>query len=316
MENRINELDFRGQLLKVNLNLLMADDNNVKAGRNGFGRRFESWETIIIAILRGENEEVPLHRLILIVLLLLATGSSVWAAIDSSYQEKLEVLLQRLQERGFSEEELLRSFSDSRVALYPEILERRGKGLNYRTRQFGLFTKKSVKEGRVVLQANRSLLQRIEATYGVDREVLVAILRVETNFGRAKGRHPIFNSLLTLTLIENRRSAWAEGELEQLLLLSREQDRDPLSIKGSWAGAFGLPQFIPSSYRKYGADGNRDGRIDLDNLSDSFASIANYLKAFGWDRQDPAKRKEAVYSYNHCDNYVRAVFDYARALKR
>jgi membrane-bound lytic murein transglycosylase B len=257
-----------------------------------------------------------LPRLLLIVLLLIGTAAHGWAAVDSLYQERVEGLLQRLQERGLSEEELLRSFSDSRVTLYPEILERRGKGLNYRTRRFGLFTKKSVKEGGAVLQANRSLLQKIEAAYGVDREVLVAILRVETNFGRAKGRLPVFNSLLTLVLVENRRSAWAEGELEQLLLLSREQDRDPLSIKGSWAGAFGLPQFIPSSYRKYGADGNRDGRVDLDNLPDSFASIANYLKAFGWDRQDPSKKKEAVYAYNHCDNYVQAVFDYARALKR
>jgi membrane-bound lytic murein transglycosylase B len=98
--------------------------------------------------------------------------------------------------------------------------------------------------------------------------------------------------------------------------LSHETNRDPLSIKGSWAGAFGLPQFIPSSYRKYGAEGNRDGRVDLDNLPDSFASIANYLKASGWDRQDPAKKKEAVYAYNHCDNYVQAVLDYARALKK
>jgi membrane-bound lytic murein transglycosylase B len=257
-----------------------------------------------------------LHRFILIVLLLLATGSPVWAAIDASYQEKLEGLFFRFTDRGWPEETLSKLFSDERVVIYPEIVGRRGKGLNYRSRQFGLFTKKSLREGRAVLQANRPLLRKIETDYGVDREVLVSILRVETNFGRAKGSRPVFNSLLTMALIENRRSAWAEGELEQLLLLSREQERDPLSIKGSWAGAFGLPQFIPSSYRKYGADGNRDGRIDLDNLSDSFASIANYLKASGWDRRDPAKKKGAVYSYNHCDNYVQAVFDYARALKR
>ncbi|MCU0578740.1 MAG: lytic murein transglycosylase [Desulfobacterota bacterium] len=251
----------------------------------------------------------------LIVLLLWGTGAPGWAAIEPSYQKRLEGLLQRLQERGFSEAELIRSFEDNRVTLYPEILERRGKGLNYRTRQFGLFTKKSVREGRAVLQTHRSLLRKVEAEYGVGREVLVAILRVETNFGRATGRHPVFNSLLTLTLIENRRSAWAEGELEQLLLLAREQDRDPLAIRGSWAGAFGLPQFIPSSYRKYGADGNRDGRIDLENLADSFASIANYLKASGWDPKDPIKKKEAVYAYNHCDNYVQAVLAYARAIK-
>lgn len=252
----------------------------------------------------------------LVVLLLWVPASPGWAAIEPSHQERLEGLLQRLQDRGFSGEELSRSFDDNRVTLYPEILERRGKGLNYRARQFGLFTKKSVKEGRAVLKTNRPLLQKIEAAYGVDREVLVAIMRVETNFGRAKGKHPVFNSLLTLALIENRRSAWAEGELEQLLLLAREQDRDPLSIRGSWAGAFGLPQFIPSSYRKYGADGNRDGKVDLDILSDAFASVANYLKAAGWDRRNPLKKKEAVYAYNHCDNYVQAVLDYAWAIRK
>ena len=144
----------------------------------------------------------------------------------------------------------------------------------------------------------------------------MAILRVETNFGRVMGRHPVFNSLLTMTLIENRRSGWAEDELGHLLLICQVHNRDPLSVKGSWAGAFGIPQFIPSSYRKYGADGNRDGKVDLDNLADAFASIANYLKSFGWSRDDAVKKKEAVYAYNHCDNYVNAVFAYARVLKR
>lgn len=255
-------------------------------------------------------------RFLLLVLLLVGTGSQAWGAVDSSVQERLEGLLSRFTARGWPEETLAALLADERVAIYPENVGRRGKGLNYRSRQFGLLTKKSVREGRAVLQANQLLLRKLEAEYGVAKEVLVAILRVETNFGRAKGKRPVFNSLLTITLVENRRSAWAEGELEQLLLLSHETNRDPLSIKGSWAGAFGLPQFIPSSYRKYGADGNRDGKVDLDILSDSFASIANYLKASGWDRQDPAKKKEAVYAYNHCDNYVQAVFDYARALKK
>jgi membrane-bound lytic murein transglycosylase B len=252
----------------------------------------------------------------LIVLMLALAASPAGAAVYSSYSERLEGLFSRLTARGWPEETLAALLADERVTIYPENVGRKGKGLNYRSRQFGLFTKKSVKEGRAVLQANQPLLRKIEADYGVAKEVLVAILRVETNFGRAKGSRPVFNSLLTMALVENRRSAWAEGELEQLLLLSHETNRDPLSIKGSWAGAFGLPQFIPSSYRKYGADGNRDGRVDLDNLSDSFASIANYLKASGWDRQDPAKKKEAVYAYNHCDNYVQAVLDYARALKK
>lgn len=248
--------------------------------------------------------------------MVVAAGPPARAGIDSSYNTRLEELLSRLTAQGWPEEDLLRVLGDPRVTLYPEIVERRGKGLNYRGREFGLLTKKSVREGKTVLRANRNLLQKIEAAYGVGKEVLVAILRVETNFGRVKGSYPVFNSLLTMTLIENRRSAWAVGELEQLLLMSLEEERDPLSVKGSWAGAFGLPQFIPSSFRKYGADGNRDGTVDLDNPADAFASIANYLKSFGWSRQDAVKNKGAVYAYNHCDNYVQAVLAYARAIRK
>jgi membrane-bound lytic murein transglycosylase B len=168
----------------------------------------------------------------------------------------------------------------------------------------------------MVLRDNRRILRKIEAAYGVRREILVAILRIETNFGRVTGNRPVFNSLLTMALIENRRSEWAEAELGQLLLISRDQKKDPLSVKGSWAGAFGIPQFVPSSYRKYGVDGNGDGKVDLFNLTDSFASMANYLKTFGWSPKSPLKKKKAVYAYNHCDNYVQAVFAYARALRR
>jgi peptidoglycan lytic transglycosylase B len=202
------------------------------------------------------------------------------------------------------------------VTLYPEIVERKGKGLNYLGRGFGLLTKKSVKQGKIVLRDNRRILRKIEASYGVGREILVAILRIETNFGRFTGSHPVFNSLLTMALIENRRSEWAEEELGHLLLICREQRKDPLSVKGSWAGAFGVPQFVPSSYRKYGADGNGDGEVDLFNLADAFASMANYLKSFGWSQKDPLKKKKAVYAYNHCENYVQAVFAYARALRK
>jgi membrane-bound lytic murein transglycosylase B len=257
---------------------------------------------------------VPWGALFLIIFLVVSTGTSVWGAVDSPPDRKLEELVQRLKTRGLSEEELSRAFSDSRVTLYPQIVERRGKGLDYTGRRFGLLTKKSVKQGKNVLCENGRTLRKIEAVYGVGREILVAILRIETNFGRVTGSYPVFNSLLTLALLENRRSAWAEDELGHLLLMCRAQNRDPLSVKGSWAGAFGIPQFIPSSYRKYGADGNGDGAVDLHNLADSLASIANYLKAFGWSRDDAVKKRDAVYAYNHCDNYVNAVFAYARAI--
>ena len=253
--------------------------------------------------------------LLLSTLFFLADGPPALAAVEPPYNEKLGELIQKLKVRGFPEKPLSEIFSDSRVTLYPAIVGRAGKGLDYLGRRFGLLTRTSIQQGKFVMAANREPLRKIEAAYGVGREVLVAILRIETNFGRSTGNYPLVNSLLTLALIENRRSSWAEEELVQLLLMCRRQNRDPLSLKGSWAGAFGFPQFIPSSYLKYGVDGNEDGAVDLYNLTDAFASIANYLRSFGWSENDPEKNRQAVRAYNHCDNYVKAVFAYARAIK-
>ena len=253
---------------------------------------------------------------ILIVFLVMNVCNAGLAAPVSFDHPRLDDLLLKLKGRGLAEDDLTRVFSDPRVALYPEIVERRGKGLDYTGRRFGLLTKMSVKQGKKVLSDNEVILRKIEAAYGVGREILVAILRIETNFGRFVGNVPIFNSLLTMALIENRRSDWAGEELGHLLQFCREQNKDPLSIKGSWAGAFGFPQFVPSSYVKYAVDGNDDGIVDLHNLTDALASMANYLKSFGWSLKDPAKKKEALYAYNRCENYVQAVLVYARALKR
>jgi membrane-bound lytic murein transglycosylase B len=198
--------------------------------------------------------------------------------------------------------------------LYPGIVEKKGKGLDYLGSRFGLLSMKSIHQGKLTLEAHKGILRTIENEYGVNGEVLVAILRVETNFGRYLGNYIVFNSLLTLTLMENRRSAWAEEELIHLLRFCRQENKDPLSLKGSWAGAFGIPQFVPSSYLKYAVDGNGDGRIDLHEFPDALASMANYLRAFGWSKEEPERKKEALFAYNRCHQYVEAVLVYARAL--
>jgi peptidoglycan lytic transglycosylase B len=265
--------------------------------------------------LRNLNSVTPVFiSFLIIALLILSPGSPAGAVIEATYLEKQEELVQSLTARGFSEEDLSGIFSDRRVMIYPEIVGRSGKGINYLGRPFGLLSKKSILEGKQIVRDNRSLLRHIESAYGVEKEVLVAILRLETNFGRVKGNVLIFNSLLTLSLIENRRSAWAEEELATLLLMCRNTQKDPLEIRGSWAGAFGLPQFVPSSYVKYGVDGNGDGSVDLNNQTDALASIGNYLKSFGWSRKNLADKKQALYAYNHCENYVQAVLTYARAI--
>lgn len=126
-------------------------------------------------------------------------------------------------------------------------------------------------------------LRRAEAEFGVAPEVILGILGVETAFGRNKGSFRAIDALATIAFDGTRRQEYFRDELKELLLLARETGIDPLRVKGSYAGAMGLPQFMPSSYRKFAVDYDGDGIIDLlDNPADSIGSIASYMKAFGW----------------------------------
>jgi membrane-bound lytic murein transglycosylase B len=249
------------------------------------------------------------------LLLAVAWSPFLSAEIDAEYNDKLMLLRDRLAAEGFETAYLDRLFTDDRVVLCPEIVLRTGKGFNYLHRRFGLLTKRSVERGRDLLRQNRELFNAIEKRFGVSAEIVVAILRIETNLGRSTGSQRIFNSLLTFALVENRRSAWAQDELVHLLHLAGQNNLDPLDMRGSWAGAFGLAQFIPSSYVRFGVDGDGDGVVDLFAFEDAASSIANYLKAHGWNGREEENRA-AVWSYNHCDSYVKAVFTYAAALKQ
>jgi membrane-bound lytic murein transglycosylase B len=259
---------------------------------------------------------VSRHLLIFTVLFALIAGSSpAIGDIAPELGPRKEIISQKLKDKGFSDDEVSALFSDARIALHPEILDRTGKGFNYLSRRFGLLTKKSIQRGQKILKENNEAFREIERTYGVEREAILAIYRVETNFGTAKGTAIVFNSLATMSLLENRRNDWAADELVSLLILSKMNKRDPFSIRGSWAGAFGLCQFIPSSYLRYAVDGDNDGVIDLFDFHDAMASIANYLKAHGWQKGNHETNKKAIWAYNHCDSYVNAVLAYAKASK-
>src|SRR6185295_7905303 len=127
------------------------------------------------------------------------------------------------------------------------------------------------------------LLEQALQRYDVDPDVIVAILGVETFYGRTTGRYRVLDSLTTLAFDYPPRSAFFRSELEEFLLLAREGQLDPLTTLGSYAGAMGLPQFISSSFRRFSVDSDGDGRRDLwtDN-ADVLASVANYFRSHGW----------------------------------
>ncbi|HET8700766.1 MAG TPA: lytic murein transglycosylase B, partial [Nitrococcus sp.] len=142
-----------------------------------------------------------------------------------------------------------------------------------------------IRQGVIFWKQNQAALERAWQQYGVPPQIIVAILGVETRYGSNRGKYRVIDALRTLAFDYPPRSGFFRRELEQYLLLSREEGFDPLQPEGSYAGAMGMPQFISSSYRAYAVDFNGDGHRDLwDQPADAIGSVANYFKAHGWRR--------------------------------
>ena len=144
---------------------------------------------------------------------------------------------------------------------------------------------KRIKNGKNFIQNNINTLEKAEAEFGVPKEIIVAIMGIETRYGRIMGNYRVIDSLTTLGFDYPRRSKFFKDELIKYFLLTRENNLDIFSVKGSYAGAMGYGQFISSSYRAYAIDFDGDGYVDLFNsIEDSIGSVANYLKVHGWVR--------------------------------
>ena len=156
-------------------------------------------------------------------------------------------------------------------------------------------TEKRVREGVEFWIAHRQALDEASIHSGVAPEYLAAILGVETFYGRLTGSYRVIDALATLAFDYPARSKFFTDELEQFLLLTREAGLDPLKVKGSYAGAMGSPQFMPSNYRRYALDADADGHVDLwSDWSDVCASVGNYLKEHGWNAGEPVLNEANV----------------------
>lgn len=149
-------------------------------------------------------------------------------------------------------------------------------------------TGRQVRRGVEFARAEAAALERARVRYGVPPEIVAAIIGVESSYGRSTGRHRVIDALATLAFFAPRRSEFFRGELEQYLVLLREEGLAPDTLRGSYAGAIGIPQFISSSYRNYAIDFDGDGRRDLSgSVADAIGSVANYLARFGWRPGEP-----------------------------
>ena len=158
-----------------------------------------------------------------------------------------------------------------------------GAWLRYRKK---FITPDNVQNGVVFWNQYEDALNRAWQVYGVPPEIIVGIIGVETRWGRVMGKTRILDALATLSFNYPRRAEYFSGELETFLLMARDEQDDPLNLKGSFAGAMGYGQFMPSSYTQYAVDFSGDGHINLWDPVDAIGSVANYFKAHGWVKGD------------------------------
>lgn len=251
-------------------------------------------------------------------------GKKEKTVIAGSIEQRRAALQTSFRKAGISQDEIDELFSDERIEIHHNIYlspvpkegETKKRKLSYFDEEFGLLKPESIESGKRIIAENKDLFERLESFYGIPANYIVAIIRVETNFKEHLGEYRIFNSLYTMAMLSKRakRVNMANKELVTWVKTCRKTGIDPFTVKGSWAGAFGIPQFMPSSYVMFAVDHNNDGIIDLYDYPDAFASVANYLRRVGWKTGDEKRMRRAVYRYNHEKAYVNAVFAYAESI--
>jgi len=279
------------------------------------------------------------------IMLLGLTALYIWTS-DSTAQEKTDYfgsLRQRLVADGFSAESVLQLYSRPEVFVEADGVSRffihSEAKLNYD--QFS--SPESIEKAQRYLQENLAILEAAEAAYGVDKRVVTAILLVESRLGTLSGSRSALNILSTLAALTDpafqetfwriipperritrerfnervqKRAEWGYRELKALLRYAQREGIDPAAIVGSYAGAVGYAQFMPTNILAYAQDGDQDGRVDLLVHADAIASIANYLKRHGWQPDiSREKQEKAIHAYNPSFYYVNAILKVADLLK-
>ena len=286
----------------------------------------------------------PLRLLLISIIVFTVTAVSTLDASagtpDGTWQFK--ALQEKLIQDGFQPDSIRKFYQNPRVSF-----ERRSVSLFFVHSEaklnYNQFTNDwAIGQARKYMQKHQVQLQKTEDSYGVDKRVITAIILVETGLGTTLGKSSILNTLSSLSAFDDpavrnefwekfnrkdeisrknfekravRKSAWAYKELQAFLQYTQNENLDPVVIQGSYAGAMGIAQFMPTTLLAYARDGNQDGVIDLFTHADAMASIASFLKRFGWKPGiDAEKAKKIIYRYNHSDYYVNTILKIADLL--
>ncbi|MBI9092869.1 MAG: lytic murein transglycosylase [Desulfobacterium sp.] len=262
---------------------------------------------------------------------------------DPSPKLEFNRLIQRLVNDGFQEDAIKKIFENPKVFFDPKgvslFFVHSESSLDYD--QF--LSKPSIKNARAYMEKHKAILDKAQEEYGVDKTIITAIILVETRLGTYVGNRAVINTLSTMAALADKeerknlwdsisdsrrltkekfekkadsKSEWAYTELKALLKFSKREALDVAAITGSYAGAMGISQFMPSNALTLARDGNQDGRVNLFDHADAIHSIANYLKHFGWEPSvTRQKAHKILYKYNHSNYYVDTLLKISDQLK-
>ena len=246
--------------------------------------------------------------------------------VNVSYALKTDLVYEAIKEsalkKGVSEEYLKQVFENGNIQIRKEIPERFAKP--YENKSWEEYRKLFVKPSRInkgseFYNEQQETLVKISEIYGVDPFLILSIIGIESNYGSHHKQFTVFNSLYTQISEMPKRASWATKELVEFLYYCYKDSIPPHSVYGSYAGAFGFGQFIPSSFNNYAVDFDGDGIRQAYEWPDVMASIANYLIQNGYPANDYLNKEsvyKAVFSYNRSDNYVRAVLELRDELQK
>ncbi|HEX5093956.1 MAG TPA: lytic murein transglycosylase B [Burkholderiales bacterium] len=236
-------------------------------------------------------------RWLLLILALLCAGARAEEDEPRPYLERPEVdrfVNDLVARHAFNAAELRQVFAGARreEAVLAAMRAQPRQADSWETYRALFVNERHVRGGLEFWKAHRASLARARATYGVPEEIVIAIIGIETFYGRNTGRWRVIDALVTLAFDYPPRAPFFRDELENYLLFVRDMDLDVFSVKGSYAGAIGIPQFMPGSYLRYAVDFDGDGATDLrGNATDAIGSVANFLSRHGWQPGGPVQRK-------------------------
>jgi membrane-bound lytic murein transglycosylase B len=245
------------------------------------------------------NINSTVTRFLGILILAIAAFSASATTKDTSFANRPDVqkfIKMMVKDYGFNQKYLNQLFSQ--VKLQPAIVA----GMSTTKEQLPWYkyrdifiTQERINQGVAFWKQHQKTLTAVSQRDGVDPSVIVAILGVETYYGKHQGTYRVIDSLSTLAFDYPARAKFFREELKEYLLLTRENNIDPMQLKGSYAGAMGQPQFMPSSYRQYAVNFGSSGQKDLaNNPDDVIASVSNYFKQHGWQSQQPIAMQAQV----------------------